>query len=181
MSTTEARKRRVGGWGFEGESFSPSEPLLAWLQRRVGAAGGPVSGLAPPPPSSPRDLPELPLEVSTDAMDRLAHAVTIGLPEDSFKRQLDELNREKIDLDRQREELLSRITNATQVDASIEGIENFCALARQNLASFGYAEKRLALDALSIKVWVDGNDLTIEGAIPDIDCAVLSTPLSSSR
>ncbi|MEE8373397.1 MAG: recombinase family protein, partial [Dehalococcoidia bacterium] len=114
-------------------------------------------------------------------MDRLARALTIGLPEDSFKRELDELNREKAELQRQKAELEAKIIQASQLEASVEGIERFCALARQNLSTFGYAEKRLALDALAIKVWVDGSDLTIEGAIPDVESAVLSAPRSWNR
>ena len=39
-------------------------------------------------------------------------------------------------------------------------------MVRQNLGEFTFEDKRLALEALSIKVWVDGNNLEVEGAIP---------------
>jgi len=39
-------------------------------------------------------------------------------------------------------------------------------VVRQNLGEFTFEDKRLALEALSIKVWVDGNNLEVEGAIP---------------
>ena len=47
----------------------------------------------------------------------------------------------------------------------MESIERFCEVVRQNLGEFTFENKRLALEALSIKVWVEGNKLEIEGAI----------------
>lgn len=48
----------------------------------------------------------------------------------------------------------------------MERIEQFCDLVRQNLGDFTLDDKRLALEALSIKVWVDASEINIEGAIP---------------
>jgi alkyldihydroxyacetonephosphate synthase len=77
-----ARKRRVGGWGFEGESLEPSPQLLEWLRERIGPAEHPTpTGPATPPDVPPTPLPKLPLEVSTDPFDRLAHARGQGLPD----------------------------------------------------------------------------------------------------
>jgi len=39
-------------------------------------------------------------------------------------------------------------------------------VVRQNLSEFTFENKRLALVALSIKVWVEGNKLEIKGVIP---------------
>jgi len=39
-------------------------------------------------------------------------------------------------------------------------------VVRQNLSEFTFENKRLALEALSIKVWGEGNKLEIEGVIP---------------
>ncbi len=78
MST--GRKRRLGGWGFEGESLEPSPQLLVWLRERIGPAEHPTpTGAAPPSDAPPKPLPELPLEISTDPLDRLAHARGQGL------------------------------------------------------------------------------------------------------
>ena len=74
------RKRRIGGWGFEGESLAPSPELLEWLRERIGPPGHPTPPGAPPPTGPPpAPLPELPLEISTDASDRIAHARGQGL------------------------------------------------------------------------------------------------------
>jgi len=73
-------KRRLGGWGFEGESLLPSLELLAWLDAHIGPAAHPVPAAAAPPPELPaEDLGTLPAELSTDPLDRLAHARGQGL------------------------------------------------------------------------------------------------------
>jgi alkyldihydroxyacetonephosphate synthase len=73
-------RRRLGGWGFEGESLLPSPELLAWLNTRIGPAAHPVPAAAAAPPELPaEDLGMLPAKVSTDPLDRLAHARGQGL------------------------------------------------------------------------------------------------------
>jgi len=63
-------------------------------------------------------------------------------------------------------ELETRIEQAKQTEVDMECIGRFCELVRQNLGDFTFDDKRLALEALRIKVWVDGNEINIEGAIP---------------
>lgn len=76
------RRRRVGGWGFEGESLEPSPQLLEWLRERIGPAEHPTPiGQAPPSGPPPAPLPELPLQISTDPVDRFGHARGQGLPD----------------------------------------------------------------------------------------------------
>lgn len=80
MKRSSARRRRLGGWGFEGENLEPSPQLIQWLTENVGPPGPglddtkvPVNG----PPS--RTLPALPGEVRSDFRDRLFHARGQGL------------------------------------------------------------------------------------------------------
>jgi alkyldihydroxyacetonephosphate synthase len=73
-------KRRLGGWGFEGESFPPSEQLVSWLVERVGHAEHPTPpGCAPPPDLAAVELGDLGAELSLDPNDHLAHARGQGL------------------------------------------------------------------------------------------------------
>jgi hypothetical protein len=52
---------------------------------------------------------------------------------------------------------------AQQVDALTE----YCVRVRQGLQTFDQAKKRIALDALNIRVrWTPGQPLAIEGTIP---------------
>lgn len=82
-------RRRLGGWGFEGEAFPPSDELLAWLLRHLGEhpteQGEPfpafdAARFRPPPPRSlPDALVGVGAPLSTEPLDRLAHARGQGL------------------------------------------------------------------------------------------------------
>jgi alkyldihydroxyacetonephosphate synthase len=73
-------RRRLGGWGFEGESYPPSEQLLSWLDEHIGPAQHPTPPEAAPPPDlAAADLGDLAADVSTDPVDRLTHARGQGL------------------------------------------------------------------------------------------------------
>lgn len=39
-------------------------------------------------------------------------------------------------------------------------------MVRTNIKQFSFQDKRLALEALQIKVWIDSDKVTIEGAVP---------------
>jgi len=74
------RQRRIGGWGFEGESYPPSRRMIQWLESATGPATHPMpTGPADPPPADGRRLPALTATVSTDPLDRLAHSRGQGL------------------------------------------------------------------------------------------------------
>jgi len=80
MASEDARKRRIGGWGFEGETYSPSPQLIQWLEDHMGPAEHPMPvGPAAPPSIEARVLPSLPGDVSLDPVDRLAHCRGQGL------------------------------------------------------------------------------------------------------
>jgi len=46
-------------------------------------------------------------------------------------------------------------------------------LASKNLTNFTYDDKRLALEALRIEVWVDGEDISVTGAVPIYDIVTI--------
>jgi alkyldihydroxyacetonephosphate synthase len=80
MGTTGSRVRRLGGWGFEGESYPPSPELLEWLDIRIDEALHPMATEAVSPPDiAPKQLPAFPMALSTEPTDRLAHARGQGL------------------------------------------------------------------------------------------------------
>lgn len=76
------RRRRIGAWGFEGETYEPSPALLAWLGERLGPSKPlgrvPLARIVLP---RRRKLPRLAARSSTDDGDRLAHARGQGLPD----------------------------------------------------------------------------------------------------
>lgn len=73
--------RRLGGWGFVGESYPPSQPLLSWLEAGIGKPGAPLTIRSSLPAPAAGKLPELPVEVSTEPGDRIFHARGQGLPD----------------------------------------------------------------------------------------------------
>ncbi len=80
MAANQARRRRLGGWGFDGETYSPSPQLIQWLENRTGSPGSPVPpGPATPPNVDPRPLPSMPTDVSIETADRLGHCRGQGL------------------------------------------------------------------------------------------------------
>jgi alkyldihydroxyacetonephosphate synthase len=75
-------QRRLAGWGFEGVAVPPPAAMLRFLEERLGP-GTPSAVVAPRLERlpKPRKLPKLAAEVSTDPLDRLAHARGQGLPD----------------------------------------------------------------------------------------------------
>ncbi|GAH75775.1 unnamed protein product, partial [marine sediment metagenome] len=87
------------------------------------------------------------------------------------------INGQRDTLSERRVELETRVEQARKTEVNFENIERFCELVRQNLKDFTFEDKRLALEALQVKVWVNGNNVNIEGVIPvgedDIESATL--------
>ncbi len=81
------RRRRLDGWGFDGESFPPSPELLDWLSARLGEAEpfpafDPAEAtVADPARRASGTLPELGCEVSREPLDLLAHSRGRGFPD----------------------------------------------------------------------------------------------------
>ena len=67
-------------------------------------------------------------------------------------------------------------TKASQEAAvSLPKLERFVELMRQKLSTLDYETKRMALDMLSIKVWIDGHSVEITGTLPILDDAIVTT------
>jgi len=103
-----------------------------------------------------------------------------GFPEETVVAENKRLNEQRAILEQRKSELETRIEQVRETEVNMECIERFCELVRQNLGDFTFDDKRLALEALSIKVWVDGKNVEIEGAIPIAgDDIISATPRCS--
>jgi len=103
-----------------------------------------------------------------------------GFPEETVAAENRRINKQRAILEQHKSELETRIEQIKETHVDMESIERFCELGRQNLEDFTFEDKRLALETLQIKVWVDGNNTTIEGAIPITgDDIVSATPRCS--
>jgi len=89
-----------------------------------------------------------------------------GFPEETVVAENKRINGQRDLLKQRKSELDARLEQARETEVNMESIERFCEVVRQNLGEFTFEDKRLALEALSIKVWVNGNEINIEGAIP---------------
>ena len=98
-----------------------------------------------------------------------------GFPEETVISENEKINQQRSDLKQRRTELETKISQARKAEVDIEGIERFCELVQQNLKDFTFEDKRLALEALQVEVWVDGEKITIKGAIPVIEGDIEST------
>ena len=59
----------------------------------------------------------------------------------------------------------------------IQGIREACELVSKNLTEISFENKRLALEALNIKVGIDGENIRIEGPIPISEGVIVTTQL----
>lgn len=106
---------------------------------------------------------------------RIWKAFELTGDEGRFTMEIKDLDTKVDELEKRKSELERRIKAIQQGEVDIQGIQRFCELARSNLANFSFEDKRLALEALQIKVWLDGERITIEGAVPVTKDIIAST------
>jgi len=117
-------------------------------------------------------------EMLDEAETRYLRLYGIGAcSQDKLMQECGRTRREQQKIDIENAELQKRVREAKELTLSIEGIKQACQLAKKNLADFTYEEKRLGLESLSIKVFVDGNSITIEGLVPIPEANTVSQPL----
>ena len=59
--------------------------------------------------------------------------------------------------------------------ASLPKLEHFVELIRERLSALDFETKRMALEMLDIKVWIDGDNVEVTGVVPISDY-VIATP-----
>ena len=90
----------------------------------------------------------------------------MGFPEEMAVSENKKYNQERADLLKRKTELEAKIVQIKQVKANVVSIDRFCGMIKKSLGGLTFEDKRLAFEALGIKVWVKGDEVTIEGAIP---------------
>lgn len=107
--------------------------------------------------------------------DRVWKAFELTGDEAKFAKEIKDVMGRIEELEKQKLELERRIEASKQAEVDIDSIKRCCELVRGNLADFTFENKRLALQALNVKVWIDGENIAIEGAIPLGEDAIAST------
>jgi site-specific DNA recombinase len=104
-----------------------------------------------------------------------------GFPESTVVSTNKRINSDRTALQERKAELEARIDRVSHAETDIAGVKRFCELARGNLAGFMFEHKRLALEALQVKVWVDGESVNIEGAVPIAGDDIVSVTVRCSE
>ena len=80
--------------------------------------------------------------------------------------ELDRVRTERSSLESRLEEIQNRLQGQREILERKRSIEEYCRKATENIDSFDFEQKRLAVDALDIQVVVEGNHLAVSGVIP---------------
>ncbi len=104
-----------------------------------------------------------------------------GFPEEAVVAENKRINEKRNSLLTQKAELEVQIKASQEASISLPKLECFVELMRQKLTTLDYDTKRLALDMLNIKVWLDGHDIEITGALPIVEDAIVTTQSLSAH
>jgi len=93
---------------------------------------------------------------------------------EKFLEKFNRFEAQKEDVKKDITELERHIGEARQAEIDEVNIERVLTLVRQNLRGFDFESKRLALEALQIRVKVDGNKISLEGLLPVLEGELLT-------
>ena len=98
-----------------------------------------------------------------------------GFPEEQIVAENKRINKERSSLESREAELERQIQESHEAAASIPKMEEYIRLVQEKLTTLDFDMKRLALDMLNIKVWLDGQSVEVTGTIPVEDADVVTT------
>lgn len=94
-------------------------------------------------------------------------------PEDMAEMENKKLNSERESLKAQKTELEHKVKASQEATLSLPKLEHFIELVRGKLSTLDFDTKRMALDMLDIKVWIDGHNVEVTGVIPISDYVIV--------
>ena len=113
------------------------------------------------------------LEGQLKALDReqeqLLQWALKGFPEQTIVTENKRINQKRSTLQAQKAELEKQIKANREAGVSLPKLEQFVKLMREKLSTLDFETKRMALDMLGIKVWLDGHNVEITGTIPILE------------
>jgi len=118
------------------------------------------------------------LQRQLKALDReqkqLLHWAIKSFPEEMVTSENKRINKERSSLESRETELERQIQESHETAASLPKMEDYIQLVQEKLTTLDFDMKRLALDMLNIKVWLDGQSVEITGTIPVEDADVVT-------
>jgi len=97
---------------------------------------------------------------------RIWRAFELTGDEETFKRDIALVEEEIRAFQESKAQLQSQIEASKHFQLNVDNVKAACELVNKNLKTLSFDEKRSVLEALAIKVWVDGQFVTIGGNIP---------------
>jgi hypothetical protein len=97
---------------------------------------------------------------------RYSEADDDSFPWELVEREIASLEREKAQLTSAIAELEDRLAQQEQVTGQLDALNAYCERVRRNLDTCGFEEKRLAIEALGVRVIANGRDWQLTGEIP---------------
>jgi hypothetical protein len=89
-----------------------------------------------------------------------------GFPEATVEAENNRINESKSNLESQKAQLERQIKASREAAVSVPKMEEYIQLIMEKLTTLDFDMKRLALDMLNIKVWIDDQNVEITGSIP---------------
>lgn len=167
VSPVKCGNRSVSASEIEGIVWEQIEALLAdpelvmaEIQRRREEAKG-VGSL-----ERNLDRVEVQLANREKQKTRAWKAFELTGDEEAFKASIAQLKEEVAALQGEKLQLEKRIEASRQFELGVDDITRACELVRRNLKGLSFEDKRLALEALQVRVLIDRDNVAIEGAIP---------------
>jgi len=109
---------------------------------------------------------------------RVWRAFEITGDEESFKHDIGGIQKKAQALQQEKSKLEAALQANRKFKPTRNDVERACHLVSQNLKSLSLDEKRMAMEALQVRVWIDGNSVEIEGAIPVPEVSIASKSLT---
>jgi len=97
-----------------------------------------------------------------------------GFPEDTVVAENKRINESRSSLQSRKAQLETQIQASREAAVSLPKLEEYIQLVREKLTDLDFDMKRLALEMLNIKVWIDGESVEITGTIPIEDAVVVT-------
>jgi site-specific DNA recombinase len=109
---------------------------------------------------------ELQLKSLGHEQEKLLQWALKGFPEETVISENKRINERRATLDKQKAELETQVKAGRESAVTLPHIERFVKLIQDKLSKLDFESKRMALDMLGIKVYLDGYNVEITGTVP---------------
>ena len=97
---------------------------------------------------------------------KLLEQSLMGFPEELVIKENQKMNGDRAMLLQRKTELETKIEQTQVAAVNKDNIKLACEMVSRNLGNLTFEDKRLAIEALDIKVWIRHDELIMEGSIP---------------